>query len=46
MVVDRLRDDVTAEALAAKEATGVVSESMATAFTEMNSSKITAESQR
>lgn len=46
MVVDRLRDDVAAEALAAKEATGVVSESTATVFTEMNSSRITAESQR
>lgn len=44
-VVDRMRDDVEAEALAAKEGTGVVSESMATVFMEMNCSKITAESQ-
>lgn len=45
-IVDRLRDDVEAEALAAKEAKGVVSESIATVFTEMNCSRITAESQR
>lgn len=46
MVSDRLRDDVEAEILAAKWATGVVSESIATVFTEMNCSRITAESQR
>lgn len=38
-----MRDDVAVEALAAKEATGVVSESMATVFTEMNCSRITVE---
>lgn len=41
-VVDRLLDDVAVEALAAKEATGVASESMATVFTEMNCGRITA----
>lgn len=46
MVSGRLRDDVEAEALAAKGAAGVVSESMATVFTEMNCSRITAESQQ
>lgn len=40
---ERLHDDVKAETLAAKGATGVVSESMATVFTEMNCSRITVE---
>ena len=41
--VDGLCDDVAVEALAVKETTGVVSKSMATVFTEMNSSRITVE---